>query len=407
MTVNNVEVNVYDLERRMESVPKVVGFEPTKPSCVNGAFNENVVSTSDRILNEDAPFLKSGLIKEVGDAETSTWQVLSDEGGSVHNQTAPNPLTYYAAGIVSSLLTQLERGVQILDLVVEDIKVEGKVFFRWDQPFSDNWTGFTDKVITNILIKSSETPEKIKELKELAVKAWAVGEALKNKTKVDAEIILNGEYWKNNGASFGKIGSSIAKEDGFTLLKVTDEIKAQTLEIEEDLSVEMGNFPNPFKFIEIATAESINDQDRAFVHRIKGKSLTENYETWEMLTDDSCGYEGGQKAPSSRDLFTIGTSLCLMSQLTANQFYFSKKGIVIEDFRVEHQFNYQQEKFMTPSMTGHVDDVITKIHIKSKAKDEALLKYGKQSLACCFAGDGVKNETEMVTDIYLEGMLLK
>jgi uncharacterized OsmC-like protein len=407
MQLNKMEKNIYDLESRFEGEPLVLGFEPSKAKCKNGSFNENIITTSDRILNQDAPFLKEGLVKAVGDTETSTWQVVSDEGGAMHNQTAPNPLTYYAAGIVSSLLTQLERGVQILDLNVENIKVEGKVFFRWNNAFTDNWLGFTDKVITNIIIKSSETPEKIKELKEFAVRAWSIGEALKNKTNVDAEILLNGKYWKNKGAKLGKVGNSIAKENGFTLLNVTKPIKAQTFEVEEDLAVEMGNFPNPFEFVEVATAESIKDKDRYFIHKIKGKSLTQNYETWELYTDDSIGYKNIQKAPSSRELFTIGTSLCLMSQLTANQFYFNKKGIEIEDFRVEHQFNYQQEDFMTPKMVGHVDDVITRIFIKSKATDDILMKYGKQSLACCFAGDGVKNETEILTDVYLDGQLLK
>ena len=37
-------------------------------------------------------------------------------------------------------------------------------------------------------------------------------------------------------------------------------------------------------------------------------------------------------------------------------------------YRVEHQFNYQQDNFMTPAMTGHLDDVITRVIVKSEAQ---------------------------------------
>ena len=71
-----------------------------------------------------------------------------------------------------------------------------------------------------------------------------------------------------------------------------------------------------------------------------------------------------------------------MSQLTANRMYFQKQGINIEDFRVEHQFNYQQDNFMTPTMTGHLDYVITRVIVKSAAAKEAVTNYAKQALAC-------------------------
>ena len=65
------------------------------------------------------------------------------------------------------------------------------------------------------------------------------------------------------------------------------------------------------------------------MHKIRAKSLTENYATWELYADDSRGYEGIDKAPTSRDYFTMGTSFCLMSQLTANQMSFQKQGVNI------------------------------------------------------------------------------
>ncbi|WP_332468399.1 OsmC family protein [Desulfogranum marinum] len=112
-------------------------------------------------------------------------------------------------------------------------------------------------------------------------------------------------------------------------------------------------------------------------------------------------------APTSRDYFTLGTSFCLMSQLTANKMYYQKQGINIHDFRVEHQFDYQQENFMTPTMKGHLDGVITRVIVTSDAAKESLTDYAKQALAMCFAGEGIKNKTEMESNIYLNGEVVK
>ena len=62
---------------------------------------------------------------------------------------------------------------------------------------------------------------------------------------------------------------------------------------------------------------------------------------------------------------------------------------------------------MTPSMNGHLDNVITKVIVTSDAKKEELVKYAKQALSMCFAGEGIQNETEMQTSIYLNGKVIK
>ena len=398
---------VYQIETRLDNYMRPTTFTPTNAIPVNGAICENIVTTTQNILNKEAHFLKKGLVKPVGETQFSAWELVSDEGGSGHSQTAPNPLTYYAAGASSSLLTQVERLIKILALDIEDAKVESKIFFRWSDPMSDNWSGYTDKVISNILIESSESPEKIKELKEKALKAWAVGEGLANKTPIDVGILINADDWAGLEARPGKVESPISIDNGRIITNVTPDLNLQTVEVEKDLGLDMGHFPNPFVFSEISIAESAHDDRRPYLHKIRAKSLTENYQTWELYTDDSRGYEGVDNAPTSRDYFTVGTSFCLMSQLTANRMYFRKQGINIDDFRVEHQFNYQQDNFMTPAMTGHLDDVITRVIVKSDAAEQALADYARQALRMCFAGEGVQNETEMESNVYLNGTILK
>ncbi|MDD9301283.1 MAG: OsmC family protein [Desulfobacter sp.] len=310
---------VYQVETRLDNHMRPTTFTPVKAVPVNGAICENIATTTQNIVSKEAVFLKKGMVKPVGEDSFSPWELVSDEGGSAHHQTAPNPLTYYAAGASSSLLTQVERLIQLLDLKVEDVKVESKIFFRWADPMSDHWSGYTDKVISNILIKSGESPEKIKTLKEKALKAWAVGEGLANKTTIDVKILINADDWGGLQARPGKVKSPISVDNGLTITNVTEDLDLQTIKIEKDLTLDMHDFPNPFIFTEICIAESAEDASRPYLHKIRAKSLTENYQTWALYADDSRGYEGIDKAPTSRDYFTIGTSFCLMSQLTANK----------------------------------------------------------------------------------------
>ncbi|MGB5445661.1 MAG: OsmC family protein [Psychromonas sp.] len=398
---------VYKIEARVDDYTRPTTFTPTQAKPVNGAISENIVTSTERILNKQAPFLKKGVVKPVGEDQFSAWEMVSDEGGHTHSQTAPNPLTYYAAGAASSLLTQVERAIKVLNLDVEDVKVETEFFFRWADTMTANWSGYTDKVVSNIIVKSNESPEKIKELKEMALKAWAVGEGLANKTAIDSAIVINGDNWTGQNARPGEVGSPVSIDNGRTITNVTPDLKLQTIDVKEDLTIEMGHFPETMVFSEIGIAESAHDAQRPYMHKIRAKSLTENYATWELYADDSRGYKGVDKAPTSHDYFTLGTSFCLMSQLTASHMLFDKQGVKIDDFRVEHQFDYQQDNFMTPTMTGHLDNVITRIVIKSDADKEMLNKYAKLSLNMCFAGEGIMNETEMESEIYLNGKQVK
>ncbi|MRT92602.1 OsmC family protein [Ancylomarina sp. 16SWW S1-10-2] len=395
----------YSVVKRVDNFNQPTTFYPTKATPVNGAINENVVTSAKRILNQEKPFLKKGVVKTVGEVNLSAWQMTSDEAG--HPQSAPNPLTYFTAGAASDLLTQVERSIQIMGLNVENVKVETEFFFRWDDIMTDNWSGYTDKVVTNIVVKSNEPAEKIKELKKMAVRAWSIGESLANKTGIDAANIINGEHWDGKAAQAGQIPSPVSTDNGRTITNTTPALKLQTIEVKPDLDMDMNNFPKEMRFSEVGIAESAHDAKRPYLHKLRAKSLTAHYETWELYSDDSRGYEGINAAPTSREYFTLGTSFCLMSQLTPNMMYFAKKGIKIDDFAVEHQFNYRESNFMTPTMTGEMTDVVTRILVKSDADKELANQFAVQALRCCFAGEGIVQETEMETSIYLNGKLVK
>lgn len=397
----------YSLLERVDNFNQPTTFYPTKATPVNGAISENVVTSSKRVLHKDKPFLKKGVVKTVGEENLSAWQMTSDEGGNP--QSAPNPLTYFTAGAASDLLTQVERSIQIMGLEVEEVKVETEIFFRWTDIMTDNWSGYTDKVVANIIVKSSEPAEKIKDLKEMALKAWSIGESLENKTAIDVAFIINGDDWDGKAAQPGQIPSPVSIDNGRTISNTTADIKMQTIDYNEpkDMEMDMKNPPKEMKFSEIGIAESAHDAQRPYLHKLRAKSLTPGYETWELYADDSRGYEGIQAAPTSKEYFTLGTSFCLMSQLAPNMMYFQQKGVKIDDFGVEHQFNYRENNFMTPTMTGEMIDVVTRIMVKSEADEKSANQFAAQSLRCCFAGEGIVQATEMETNIFINGKIVK
>jgi PBP1b-binding outer membrane lipoprotein LpoB len=62
----NQDSQVYQVETRLDDYMRPATFIPTKATAVNGAVSENVVTSTQRILNKEAPFLKKGLVKPVG-----------------------------------------------------------------------------------------------------------------------------------------------------------------------------------------------------------------------------------------------------------------------------------------------------------------------------------------------------
>jgi len=396
----------YQIVTRMKNRPEPTGLKITGAKAAEGSLNNNVAVVAERVLNKDSVALKKGIVQPVGEEGLSSWQLLCDEGGATHEQFSPNPLNYMATGISSDLQTQVERGIEILKLDVDDVKVETKVFFRYENFMTDQWSGYTDKVIANILIESSESPEKIAELKELALRSWAAGEGLAGRTEVIPELLINGDHWDTHYATKGSVLSPVSIDNGQVLSSKSTLPETETFEPGEDL--DMSGLPgrkiDPFEFVVVAVCESADDPKRPYLHKITARSLNDNYLAFDLYADDSYGYKGPDKAPTSLDHLTAGTALCLMSQLTVNSMYF--RDVIIDDYRVEQQIDYRDENYMTADMAGFADRVTTKVIVKSQAEKEDLNRFFVQSVRCCFAGEAFLNETEVVSDIYLNKKLI-
>lgn len=405
----NEQSAVYSVQSRAAKGPEPTALKPTKADSPEGSVNENIATVIERILNKDSSMLKKGTVQPVGTDGFSAWQMTCDEGGISYEQSSPNPLSYLTTGITANLLTQLQRGVEILNLDIDSLKVEAKVFFRFHAPMSTQWAGFTDKVIANILIESKESPDKIAELKTLALRAWVAGDGLANATEIEPELVINGQHWDNKGSQNGSVSKDVSVDNDLTLTTKTAALKPETLELGEDVGIgPMSIFKKDIKFAVVAIAESANDTQRPYLQKINVRAIQKNYAPWVLYADDSYGHEGLDKAPTSLDYLTAGTAFCLTSQLDLNfQLFrvinktFAKHHI--DDYRVEQQINYRMENFMTPEMAGFADKVITKIVLKGDVSEEHATKFFNQSLQMCFAGEAFKDETEIVSTIYLNG----
>lgn len=403
----------YKVQSRIDTNPNPSSFLPSKAHYAEGSLSENVVVVTQRVLNKDSFMLKKALVKPVADDGFSAWQLLCDEGGMSYEQSSPNPLSYLTTGVASSLLTQVQLSANIMNLDIDDIKVEAKVFFRFNDLMSDKWAGFTDKVIANILIQSKESPEKISQLKQVALKAWSVGEGLANKTNIETELVVNAEHWDGIASSAGSVPNPISVDNNLTITSKSSAPKPTTFEVGKDVGITpMTLFSNKIEFAVVAIAQSARDTQRPYLQKIKVRAIQDNYAAWTLYADDSYGYEGLDKAPTSLDYVTAGTALCLMSQLDINQEFFRVihrrvEKFDIDDYRVEQQIHYRQEKVDSLKTTGFVDKVITKIVVNSKAPKEDLKTFFYTSLQMCFAGEAFKNETEIDSNLYLNGKIIK
>ncbi len=96
----------------------------------------------------------------------------------------------------------------------------------------------------------------------------------------------------------------------------------------------------------------------------------------------------------------MGTALCLTSQTTLVS---SMMGLDYTEYRVENQTDYRQEDVNTLDMAGYADTVHSYIVIESDADEEDIETFFYKSLSLCFAGEGLKNATEMDITTYLNG----
>ena len=169
----------------------------------------------------------------------------------------------------------------------------------------------------------------------------------------------------------------------------------------EDAGMSMDTMNN-LTFQIYAISETIDNSERPDFKRVTISSPSG--ESWEMYSDEFMSEDDKPLAPTSLEYFTVGTSLCLTSQTTLVS---AMMGIDYDDYRVEHRFEYSQKDFGTSKMKSSLDMVHSYVFIDSDESKETLETFLSKSLALCFAGEGLVNETEMDIITYLNSNELR
>ncbi|MDY0234771.1 MAG: OsmC family protein [Gudongella sp.] len=366
--------------------------------------NVNIGTANEMVKNNTSSMMKKGRVQTIGIDGYTGWQVLADEGAAEGSYPyGPSPLSYYTAGEATNLHTQIIMAAELEGVELDHIAVEVLNEFRWYDMMASDGNGNLELSTVNIIIESDASEEVIQRIKETAINAWSAGNALKNKTEVIPNLIINGDNWEIYNAKPGTSKSEVSYDGDIKLSSVTDVPKMPeylefAIEETDDSILNMLESMSNLHFEIYAISESVENSDRPYFKKVT--LSTPSGETWELYSDEFMGENDIPLAPTSLEYFTVGTSLCLTSQTTLVS---AMMGLDYTDYRVEHLFEYRQEDVNTTEMIGALDVVNTFVFIESDESKETLETFFRKSLALCFAGEGLVNETEMDISIYLNG----
>jgi uncharacterized OsmC-like protein len=355
---------------------------------------DTVIAITGMVKNENSKMMKKAMVEDTSIADYTGWQVIADEGAAEgENPFGPSPLSYYTSGLAANLHTQILKAAEVKGVELDNVKVEVLNTFRWDDMMAANGAGFLDVSTTNIIIESSASIEVIQEIKEMALKSWTAGEALRNETVIKPTLVVNKNNFQNYHATPGTTLSENSVVDGLALSSITAvPKKPQYLELaDKDEEQGMQGFDSManMQFEIFAISESAGTSERPYLNKIT--LSTPSGETWEIYADEFMGPTDHPVAPTSLEYFTVGTALCLTSQTTLVS---AMMGLDFTDYRVESQADFEQ---------GVINSYVI---IESDESQERLETFYNKSLSLCFAGEGLKNATEMVTTTYLNGKKL-
>lgn len=395
---------VYQVVERNTDELQPAGPEKLVAKSEPGDNNLNIVSATEMVQNDTSSMLKRAYMQRTGIDSYTGWAIMADEGAEEGKYPhGPSPLSYYTGGVASNLHTQVDMAAKAIGITLDKVSVEVVNDFHWDKMLDSDGTGHLGKTSVRILIESSASIAEIERVKQIAIDAWAAGQALMNKTPVTPTLIVNGENWSHYKASPGTTESVESYDGELKLSSVTPTVKLPShIKLWEKVPEMSMDTMNNLTFQIYAITESLNNSERPDFKRVIVSSPTG--ETWELYSDEFMSKDDKPLAPTSLEYFSVGTSLCLTSQTTLVS---TTMGMDYDDYRVEHRFEYGQKNYKTPEMKGSLDMVHTYIFVDSDESKETLETFFNKSLALCFAGEGLTNETEMDISTYLNGNEMK
>jgi len=372
---NIQEIPVYSTDGDMDPT----GFTPSDDA---GTYNLIV----ERMLNNDSTMMKKATIQA---GNGTIYKIVCDEGGmGEQQQQAPNPLSYMIAGSSMNLLNQVTATAIEMGIEIDDVTVEQSIGYRQPDLMTDHAFGFADTVTTSIIIQSSESEEKIEELKDIACASWEAGEGLANKTVINPYLLVNGKHFEDN-YSVPETALHTAETD--LVVKEADSNPApEIIEAREDVKMSiLGSMDLDFEMIAVATYAGTDENPYKSTARVRCNMG--GYSAWDISCDDASLYGGVSSMPTSLHYFTAGTGLCLMTQMTGAT---GAVDLDYNDYRVEQQITYDDNETV---------DVSTYVLVSSNDTDDKNDKFFNLSLQMCFAGEALKNPTDMEETLYLNG----
>ncbi len=397
----------YQVIDRNEGPLAPTSFEPIAAVSSRGEDNMNIAVITEMVKNDTSSMMKKGNVQTIGVDDYTGWHLLADEGAAEGvNPYGPSPLSYYTSGLAANLHTQIIKAAEVTAIELDNVKVEVSNAFRWDDMISEDGAGHLDVSTINIIIESSASKEAIGEMIDIAMNGWAAGEALKNETVIEPALVVNGDNWDTYRSVPGSSSSDESVVDELILSSVTDlprvpEYLEQTVEEEDESLFPLLPDMSNMRFDIFAISESAGSSERPYLKRIT--LSTPSAETWEIYSDEFMGDDDMPVAPTSLEYFTAGTALCLTSQTTLVG---AMMGLEFTEYRVENQTDYRQEHIGTPQMESFADTVHSYILIESEESQERLEAFYNKSLSLCFAGEGLKNATDMDITLYVNGDIL-
>jgi len=126
------------------------------------------------------------------------FEIWCDEGTAIGGEDkAPPPLSYFAVGVAFCLLTHLMLFIKKKNYNVEKVVVEQSMKFSraipTDIDITKNPQGGCELLETHLIIESSESRDKIKELALMAKQSCMATQAVINVTPEFTKVYLNGE----------------------------------------------------------------------------------------------------------------------------------------------------------------------------------------------------------------------
>lgn len=378
-------------------------LQPSGPDMIGAEEdnNVNIGTVTEMVKNEESSMFKKGMVQTAGITDYTGWQLLADEGAAEGEYPfGPSPLSYYTVGVASNLHTQILMAAEVEGIVLDDVTVEVINDFHWEEMMADDGSGHLGLSTVNIIIESDASDEVIERIKETAINGWAAGQALMNETVVIPNLVTKGDNWSIYNATPGTSLSEISYDGDVLMSSVTEDIMYPQYtdlweEDEDSLAVNMDTMNN-LTFQIYAIAENMNNPERPYYQSVTTSSPSG--ETWELYADEFMGENDVTLAPTPLEYFTVGTSLCLTSQTTLVN---ALMGLDVTDYRVEHFFEYSQENMNTANVITSLDTVQTYVFIEADESQETLETFFDKSLALCFAGEGLVNETDMNINLYV------